>query len=131
MICKKYAKVVDQWAPLESLGVSDRPLLREATETYLFGFYRATVILSAAVVEDLLKQLTDTPLDERCKYPALVERAVKLGILNTRDQNALNDLLSFRNDVVHQNLTPSADQALAWLSQSRALVNTLIGNDET
>ena len=51
----KYGKIVDKWEQLDELPFEE-PLLEEATKAYLYGFYRAAVMLSASALEHNLKR---------------------------------------------------------------------------
>lgn len=51
-ICRKYEKIVDRWEKLEPLP------LEEATRCNLYGFLRATVLLSASALENRFRVLT-------------------------------------------------------------------------
>ena len=53
-LTNKYSKIVDRWEQLERLPVDD-PQLEEASRTFLYGFYRASVVLCASAVETQLK----------------------------------------------------------------------------
>lgn len=57
-------KIVDRWEQLERLPFDD-PQLEEASKAFLYGFYRASVVLCASAVETELKQLASprTALD--------------------------------------------------------------------
>jgi hypothetical protein len=67
---------------LERLPFED-PILEEATEAYLYGFYCAAIILSASTLEHQLKARTGTDWLEG--YQSLVEDAVaRIGLTRRR-----------------------------------------------
>jgi hypothetical protein len=46
-VVQKYAKIVHKWEQLDSLPFDD-PQLEEASKAYLYGFYRASIVLGIA-----------------------------------------------------------------------------------
>lgn len=53
-LTNKYSKIVDRWEQLQHLPFDD-PQLEEVSRTFLYGFYRASVMLCASAVETQLK----------------------------------------------------------------------------
>ena len=51
-----YQKIVHKWEQLDRLTFSD-PQLEEASRAYLYGCYRAAVVLSASALEKHLKHI--------------------------------------------------------------------------
>ncbi len=121
-IRKRYAKMVDRWERLEPLSFED-PQLAEASRCYLYGFYRATIALSAAAVETQLKRATGRERSEN--YPALVREAVKSGKLGSEFEQPANDMFKTRNEVVHEGDEPEKDLAMEILDRARLILSAL------
>jgi hypothetical protein len=122
-LTKKYSKIVDRWEQLERLPFDD-PQLEEASKTFLYGFYRASVVLGASAVETQLRHIVPSALDGEGAF-SLIETA-KSGKLIGRDlADYAKGLFSFRNRVVHDNLNPSHDETKDKLGIARMLVREL------
>lgn len=117
-VSKKYAKIVDRWEQLSGLSFSD-PQLEEATRCYLYGFYRAAIVLSAAALERRLKSITGL---ERCDFYAQLIDKTRL----PRDDAAYaQEIFDKRNRVVHDGKDPSSDEAKEMLGVVRKLLAEL------
>jgi hypothetical protein len=122
-LTNKYSKIVDRWEQLERLPFDD-PQLEEASRTFLYGFYRASVVLCASAVETQLKHIV--PSASADDGPFSLIQSAQAGKLIGRDlADIAKDLFWFRNRVVHDNLDPSHDEAKERLGIARMLVGTL------
>lgn len=124
-LTKKYSKIVDRWEQLERLPFDD-PQLEEASRTFLYGFYRASVVLCTSAVETQLKHIVPSaPADDGpC---SLIQSAQTARLIGRDLADIARDLFWFRNRVVHDNLEPSHDQAKERLVVARMLVGKLRG----
>jgi hypothetical protein len=118
-ISAKYKKIVQRWEPLEALRLHE-PLLEEATRAYLYGFYRATVVLSASALEDWLKRLTRTEWLE--SYDLLVDRGLEQGILDKDRANWASGVFKERNRAAHEHSAPDHEVAKEVLYITRKLL---------
>jgi hypothetical protein len=116
---KKYGKLVDKGARLAYLDLEDSRL-EEATKCYLYGFRSASVVLSAAALEDSLKKMTQTDRFET--YEELVKRSESKGL-----ESALADwarkVFSLRNRVVHDSYEPEASETEDILDGVRKILS--------
>jgi hypothetical protein len=121
-LAKKYQKIVDRWEQLTRLPFDD-PQIEEATRTFLYGFYRATVVLCASAVETQLKRISSAP------EPATVFELIKFAKENKLIQNRIagnaEDLFRYRNRVAHDNREPEHAKAKEILVFARLLVEEL------
>jgi hypothetical protein len=115
----KYAKLVDQWGQLERLSFDD-PQLLEASKTFLYGFYRASVVLRASAVETRLRQLAGGS-DQAYGFE-LIKAAEKRKLIRRDLADHARDVFQIRNRVVHDNQEPPSDQAKEVLGLARMLV---------
>lgn len=122
-LTKKYSKIVDRWEQLERLPFDD-PQIEEASRTFLYGFYRGSVVLCASAVETQLKHLVPSapPVDGPFR---LIESAQAARMIDRDLADIMRGLFSFRNRVVHDNLEPSHDEAKERLGVARMLVERL------
>lgn len=115
-IVTKYGKIVGRWEQLDALAFKDAQL-EEASKTFLYGFYRASVVLCASALEQHLRRLAD-PKGQRT-YTQLVEDAAANYGLGTVWIDQAKEVFKTRNQVVHENHAPSHDQAGQVLSNAR------------
>jgi len=122
-LANKYSKIVDRWEQLERLPFDD-PQLEEASRTFLYGFYRASVVLCASAVETQLKHIV--PSTSAVDEPRSLIDSAQGGKLISRDLSDIaRDLFRFRNRVVHDDREPSHDEAKERLGIARMLVSKL------
>ena len=122
-LTNRYSKIVDRWEQLKSFPFDD-PQLEEASRTFLYGFYRASVVLCASAVETQLKHLG--PSAPAVDGPSsLIQSAEAAKLIGRNLADIAKDLFWFRNRVVHDNLEPSYDEAKTRLGVARMLVGKL------
>jgi hypothetical protein len=120
---RKYAKIVDRWEQLDALPFSDQQF-EEASKAYLYGFYRASDVLSAAALEQHLKRAVGK--DQLDGYSQLVDdAAVHLGMDGAWVAQAKR-VFSARNKVVHSNYAPEHDEAGEVLSNARGVLTSIL-----
>jgi hypothetical protein len=117
----KYPKMVDRWEQLETLSFTD-PQLLEASNTFLYGFYRASIVLCASAVETQLRRICRSDRDTAA---ALLSAARQNKMLSRENADHCRDLFQIRNSVVHDGREPSSDNAKLALVVARMLVATL------
>lgn len=124
-IVTRYGKIVDWWEQLDTLRFQDQQL-EEGSRAYLYGFYRASVVLSAAALEKHLKRIT--AVEWLGKYRGLVEQAAAaLGLDHAWVDQACS-VFQIRNKVVHEGHVPSHDEAKLVLGNARgALAKIMAG----
>lgn len=122
-LTNKSSKIVDRWEQLERLTFDD-PQLEEASRTFLYGFYRASVVLCASAVETQLKHIVPSGPADDGPFP-LIHSAEAAKLIGRYLADIAKDLFRFRNRVVHDNLEPSHDKAKEWLVAARMLVGEL------
>lgn len=123
-VATKYSKIVERWEPLERLPFEDTQL-EEASKTFLYGFYRSTILLCASAVETQLKRLMPSAPDRTSAF-ALVESAVTEGLWDTHSAADAKDLFWYRNRVAHDESEPSSKEAMKILDSCRSLLKTLM-----
>lgn len=69
----------------------------EAYRTYLYGFYRSSVILNAAIIESLLKEKYGNKT-----FHELIELAFKEGFIDKTEYHLLHSVKSERNYSAHE-----------------------------
>jgi hypothetical protein len=121
-ISDKYAKIVQRWAPLDALGFHD-PLLEEASRAFVYGFYRATVVLSAAALEDRLKILTD--MEWLSSYNELVDTAKAQGFLDFDSARFAKHVFGKRKEAVHEHASVTPEIAKESFFITRKLIGDL------
>jgi len=119
-VTNKYSKIVDRWEQLERLSFDD-PLLMEASKTFLYGFYRASVVLCASAVETQLKRLIPAASD-RNGVSDLIKAAETAKLIEPDLASHARDLFTFRNRVAHDSRDPPYDKAKEVLGVARMLV---------
>jgi hypothetical protein len=121
-LANKYPKIVARWEQLEPLSFAD-PQLLEASKAFLYGFYRASIVLCASAVEKELKRICRSSRDDR---DSVGDLRYKLGDwLSSEDNYLCKHLFWIRNEVVHHGYEPSSDDAKAHLGNARSLVAAL------
>jgi hypothetical protein len=121
-ICRKYGKMVERGTELEALSFED-PQLEEASRCYLYGFYRAAIVLSASAVESRLKVITGQVwLDN---YPELFKGAASRGALNPESADWALHVFRQRNKIAHDAWKPQYDDAKEILGIARKIVREL------
>jgi hypothetical protein len=118
-ISDKYAKIVQRWEPLDPLSFHD-PLLEEASRAFVYGFYRATVVLSAVALEDRLKVLTNT--EWLISYKELVNAAVAQGVLDYDGAGFAKYVFRKRTDAVHEHASVTPEIARETFFVTRKLI---------
>jgi hypothetical protein len=112
----KYSNMLKKLESLEPLPFEDNQL-NEATRCWLYGFYRATIILSACALEERLKQATETMRFDN--YSDLVEGSSKIGILTGPNIEMAKKVFYQRNRVEHEKTfipnSQDAGDVLAWV----------------
>jgi hypothetical protein len=114
----------------------DDPQIQEASKTFLYGFYRSTVVVCASAVETQLKRIakvhrltTQFSREESDKDPGafeLIERARAARLLKRDLADQAKDLFWFRNDVAHRKRDPKSDEAKERLGIARMLVTEMM-----
>ena len=118
-VAGKYVKIVRKWKPLAQLEFAD-PQLQEASKTFLYGFYRATILLCWSAVETGLKR----------RFQA---DSVHGLIILARDEKVLDSCLAAsaralydtRNNVAHVNKEPTPEEADRCFVEARRIVESL------
>ena len=124
-LIERFPKVVKRAAGFEWLPFSD-PQLREAIRCYLYGFFRAAILLAVAALESRLKKIAVVERPENC------ERLVNLvfgdaGVCGKDEvrARALKELFRFRNKVAHEGEEPRREEAEKALDLVRSTIETL------
>jgi hypothetical protein len=122
-VTNKYSKIVDRWEQLERLSFDDLQL-GEASKTFLYGFYRASVMLCASAVETQMKRLV-TSAPERASAFELIDAAERANLIAPDLARHARDLFRTRNRVAHDNRDLLHDEAKEVLVVARMLVAKL------
>ena len=122
-ISRKYEKLVGRWKKLKALTYEDAQL-EEATRCFLYGFYRASVVLSASALEKYLKRAANIECFQT--YADLVEKTQKAGKLNDDFTGMAKGVFQQRNKIVHDNKEPDIDLARQMLEWARLLIEHLV-----
>lgn len=117
----KYPKIVKRWQQLEQISFDD-VRLEEASKAFLYGFYRASVVLCASTVESQLKRICGS---DRMGAFDLIELAHQSGRLPREIADHTRELFRVRNGVVHDDRETSSDRAKEMLAVARMLVAEL------
>jgi hypothetical protein len=118
-LSERFPKVVKRATEFDWLSFSD-PQVREASRCYLYGFFRAAVLVSASALEDRLKTLTGTDILER--YDVLVDRAYGIAGASGSDPAralALKELFKLRNRIAHSGMEATQEDAARALDLVR------------
>jgi hypothetical protein len=114
-LAERYPKAVKRATTFEWLSFSD-PQLREASRCYVYGFFRAAVLIAVAAVETRLRSVCVA--DRSTSYRNLADLAFgPAGVSGTDETRAaaLKDLFELRHRIAHLGAEPSpgeAEQAL-------------------
>jgi hypothetical protein len=127
-LATRYSKIVDRWEQFERLPFDD-PQLEEASKTFLYGFYRAAVVLCASAVETQLKRLIPSAPTQATAFQ-LIALAEKAKLFEGDLGSYGRDLFSYRNRVTHDNAEPEYDKAKEVLAVARMLVAKLRSRTE-
>ena len=124
-MAERYSKVVKRSELLEPLGFAD-PQLEEASRCYLYGFYRAAIVLAAAALESHLK--TRLGVHELETYNRLVHDAWIQGLLgeDLALAEASKKVFSQRTKVVHLEAAPVKEDAEELITLARRVVAHLV-----
>lgn len=141
-LSRLFHKVVQRAASLEALEFSD-PQLNEASRCYLYGFFRAAIILSASALETTLREamgqqginrLEDESRSDagrkRGFFNLLVDEADRQGLLGRRTRPGeeaqlvvySREIFTNRTRVVHKGDVPTASSAEELLNKSREII---------
>lgn len=140
-----YESLLRRAGSLEALTFSD-PLLNEASRSYLYGFFRATVLLSSTALETCLREaigstgldrVRSTPKDKEGFYRKLVKEAVDCGVLGRRVHMGQEPVLAIysaeifklRNRVAHEGYEPQSAEAVELLTKARQVIASIRGRN--
>jgi len=124
-IASKYFRLADRGGALDPVTFDDQQL-EEASKCFLYGFYRATIVLSAAAVEKHLKDATGK--DWINQYSELIDFAYFAGMLAKKRSDLADPaarLFQKRNEVVHKGWNPAEDDAGELLGIAKTLIDHL------
>jgi hypothetical protein len=124
-LSERFPKVVDRATGLDWLSFSD-PQVREACRCYLYGFFRATVLVAAAGLEARLKKVGCVEVVST--YDALVDSVFGLAGACGADaarSSALKEVFRFRNRIAHDGAEPQRDEAAQVLDVVRDTLEAL------
>jgi len=119
----RYAKIVDKWEQLDELLFYDSQL-EEASKAYLYGFYRASVVLSASALEKHLKRAAG--VDDFNRYSELVEDAAARSGMGMAWTELAKSVFQLRRRVVHDDHAATHDEAGAVLTNARGAIASLV-----
>ncbi len=122
-VIRRYGKIVERWEQLDPLPFDD-PQLEEASKAYLYGFYRASVVLSSSAVEKRLKRVANVDYFEH--YEDLVEAAASCSAMSPVWKEQALLVFRTRTKVVHRDHAPSHDQAGEVLSNARDVLTKVL-----
>ena len=118
-LAERFPKVVKRAREFDWLSFSD-PQVREASRCYLYGFFRAAVLVAASALEDRLKTATNIEILER--YDVLVDGAFGVaGVCGSDPARALalKDLFRLRNRIAHSGVDATQEEAVRALDLVR------------
>jgi len=124
-LAERFPKVVKRASEFDWLSFSD-PQVREASRCYLYGFFRAAVLVSASALEDRLKTATGIEALER--YDALVDSAFGVaGVCGSDPARALalKELFRLRNRIAHSGVEATQEDAARALDLVRETFENL------
>ena len=122
---ERFPKVVKRAAGFDWLPFSD-PQLREAIRCYLYGFFRAAILVAVAALESRLKKIAVVERLEN--YERLVDFVFGDAGVCGKDAvrvSALKDLFRLRNKVAHEGAEPKREEAEGALVLVRSTIETL------
>jgi hypothetical protein len=115
---ERVPKMVDRTMKLSHITPQKAPLgptevyLKEATRTYLFGFWDASVALSRAAVEQGLRQAAKERFNQNLKtLRELIDAGLLLGLLDNPNKDLADKVVDAGNRVLHRQ---PADETEAW-----------------
>ncbi len=123
-LAAKFRRLLSEISAHDPLEFHD-PQLEEASRCFLYGFYRATVVLSAEAVDECLKEATgktDGSYGDRVEFAFWKG---KLGANRKLLAEPTKDLFNMRNDVVHNHRNPTEDEAGQILGMAKNVVDHL------
>ena len=138
-LSRLFEGIVKRAGALEALTFNDQHL-NEASRCYLYGFFKAAVILSSTAVERCLRNAVGTRGLERVHeriaakkggfYDLLIEESLEQGVLGTRVKMGekpplavySREIFSLRNQVAHEGLSPTSTQAEDVVLKAREVV---------
>jgi hypothetical protein len=123
-LAAKFRRLVNEISAHDPLDFHD-PQLEEASRCFLYGFYRATIVLSAEAVDECLKEATgkrDGSYRDRVKTAFL---KCKLGEDYKLLAEPTETLFDKRNRVVHHKWNPTEDEAGQILGMAKKVVDHL------
>ena len=124
-LAERYPKAVRRATTFEWLSFSD-PQLREASRCYVYGFFRAAVLIAVAAVESRLRSVCVA--DRWTTYSNLAALAFgPAGVSGTDETRAtaLKDLFDLRHEIAHLGAEPSAEDAEKALLLVRSTLEKL------
>jgi hypothetical protein len=99
--------------------------VREATRSYIYGLFQASVVMSRAALEQALKEVLGLQgIKDFIPFKKLRKEASKKGILDTVTGPAAKDFFRDASAVTHHRPTDSKN-ALGILDRSRALIEQI------
>jgi len=134
-LLKLVPKIVARTIRLSRLTASQTPatatdvFLTEATRSYVFGFWNASVALSRAAVEQALREKVESRVSlKNPKLCDLVTAAYRLKLLDDEHQRLASQVELVGNKVVHGK--PSNDRE-SWvtLSDARQVLDHIYGDE--
>jgi hypothetical protein len=137
-ISRLFKSIVTRAGPLEPLEFQDAQL-NEASRCYLYGFFKAAVLLSASALEKRLRdaiglvgldQVGAKSKEQKGFYGPLVEVAAERGVLGPRERlgqdpafaSYARGVFQFRNKVAHEGHEPQSHEAEETLTKTRQVV---------
>jgi hypothetical protein len=124
-LAERFPKVVKRASEFDWLSFSD-PQVREASRCYLYGFFRAAVLVAASALEDRLKTVTGVEILER--YDVLVDSAFGVaGVCGSDPAKALalKELFKLRNRIAHSGIEATQEDAARALDLVRETFESL------
>jgi hypothetical protein len=121
-----YGKMAKRWEKLEMLSFVD-PQLQEASRCYLYGFFRAAIVLCAASLEAKLKDASGMDYFE--KYSELIDAAVKKSKLDNVHADFARRVFRERNNVAHGGADIVRESVEEVLFRARSVLSFLHSRD--
>jgi len=122
-IARKHKDLVEKLQRLEPLPFVD-PQLQETTRCWLYGFYRAVVVLSACALEQNLKNALDIEDFEEGNF-RLVEKTERGNVISDAHAEQARQTFWHRNRVVHQGWDVEAQDAETILANARGVISSI------
>jgi len=124
-LAERYPKAVKRATTFEWLSFSD-PQLREASRCYVYGFFRAAVLIAVAAAETRLRSVCVA--DRWTSYSDLADLAFGPAGVGGTDKTraaALKDLFELRHEIAHLGAEASAGDAEKALLLVRSTLEKL------